>query len=240
MSYPNSASRPNASVPAQCPSCPSGPSSPSVRVPPVRALSSLRADSLSGEIAKVTWSDSKEDTARAFITGSIVFPAFTKDRRLPGVVCIAAVLDTAPDVYVLDMVRFDQYDFALAQFFQKAYDRWKLSRYVIRKEADEELEALRFWQTMAVRHYRNEDKIYPDILKIPIANDTQAFTPLLMQGEHLHIGTPLLKDAIGSYDETKPFSDAPHELQALCIALVFIAQRSWKAFESDRMERQSK
>ena len=175
---------------------------------------------------------------RAFICGGIIFPELRHEVRLPGAVCVLAMLEDQ-NIYVLDMRQFNDYDFPLAQFFSSVYDKYKLDRYVALQNSEEDLETLRFWQEMAKRQYRKMDKIYPSVRKIQIKSDTQAFSPLISAGvsNRLHIRSPVLKQAIGQYDPERPFTEAPHEIQALCLALVFAAQRAWPAFESDRLER---
>ena len=193
---------------------------------PAAFLSSVRTASVSPRgVFSITHSGSP-DSERAFLCGSIVMPSY-RVNRVPGVVCLIAVLEKDGLTFVLDAARFT------------AYDRYKVSDYAVRQSAAEDLETVRFWQKMAKRQYQEADKVYPTIRKLELATDTQAFTPLLSLGQDrkLRIGASLIRDAVGSYDPERPFSDAPPEIQALCLALNFAARRAWPAFEADRLAR---
>lgn len=205
---------------------------------PAAFLSSVRTASVSPRgVFSITYSGSP-DSERAFLCGSIVMPSY-RVNRVPGVVCLIAVLEKDGLTFVLDAARFTAYDDPLAKFFSDAYDRYKVSDYAVRQSAAEDLETVRFWQEMAKRQYQDADKVYPAIRKLELATDTQAFTPLLSLGQDrkLRIGASLIRDAVGSYDPERPFSDAPPEIQALCLALNFAAARAWPAFEADRLAR---
>ncbi|MBO4631383.1 MAG: hypothetical protein J5858_05625 [Lentisphaeria bacterium] len=200
------------------------------------SISSIRTVSVSPQGISIVKHNSGNE--RAFICGSIVMPSFRKDTELPGIACVVAVMESG-HVFMLNMFSFRQYDFPLAEFFNENYNQYKLDQYVVIQTRDDDLETVRFWREMAKRQYRKMDKIYPLIRKITISNDTQAFTPLISyaSGNKLHFESPILKNAVGQYDPERPFFDAPNEIQALCLALVFASQRAWSAFESDRLER---
>ncbi|MBO4303532.1 MAG: hypothetical protein J6A21_03000 [Lentisphaeria bacterium] len=182
----------------------------------------------------------KEGEFSAFLSGGMVFPAIVKDSFLKGTACVIAFLEEE-DVFVLDMFSFDSYDFPLAQFFERTYDRFKLNSFTIRETPEEEAEARRFFESMAFRQYRQLDKIYPAIRKMALRNDTQALSDLLsiLNRKKLHIdpNSRFLEGSAASYDPSRPFSEAPHEIQALCIAIADASLRAWKAFENDRIQK---
>ena len=205
---------------------------------PAAFLASVRTESVSPRgVFSITHSGSP-DSERAFLCGSLVMPTY-RVKRIPGVACLVAVLEQDSLTFVLDAAAFTAYDDPLAKFFSDAYDRFKVSDYAVRQSAAEDLETVRFWQEMAKRQYQERDKVFPSVRKIEIATDTQAFTPLLSLGQDrkLKIGPALIQSAIGAYDPERPFSDAPPEIQALCLALNFAAARAWPAFEADRLAR---
>ena len=173
---------------------------------------------------------------KVFVRGAIVFPCLKEDLTYTGTLCIAGIYESDQHVLILEMRHFTDYNDILSIHFTMFYDRYGVTDYYYNADSDGDFEAKKFMIARDAREYAERDKVYPNLLKLSVGTDYQAFS-LMRQKNALGKFTfksKMLADALMSWEETVPFRKAPCELQCACIALVGICNDAWESFEQEK------
>lgn len=169
-------------------------------------------------------------TEEGFLCGSVIFPVYRQAEK-PGIVCVCAFFPDG-EVYCVSVCQFTLYNFALAEYFQKIYNQYKLNAYFVMDYPEEDLQKTKFLIEMEKRKLYRADKLYPVLRTMQIQTDTQLFAPLLALGREnkLFYKSALIRNAIGNYDPKRNFQEAPHPIQALSLCCCAGMDGAWKAF----------
>ena len=174
---------------------------------------------------------------KIFVRGAIVFPSLDENLGYTGSVCIAGMFESDQNIVIFELEHFSCYDSFLAMLFKRFYDRYGVLEYYFNADADGEFEAKKFMMEKETREYSAKDTVFPELLKLSVGTDYQAFSLLRQKNaqKKFLFKSDLLKDALMGWDESAAFQKAPCELQCVCIAVSGIGSDAWSSFESEKI-----
>ena len=202
-------------------------------------MSRFEFDSIKLSWRKVSSVEHDGIIENAFLSAGMTFPLFRDQNHIPGAVCVSALFEKDASLYILDLFRYEKYDFPLAEFFKNVYDKFKISEYAVPGKETQPPEMIRFFTEMEKRRYFGGDSVFPHL--IPVKESSfQNFEPIFyLMPDHLYYRRSSgLNLNIGALDDTdfRSASDMP-DLCALTVAAAFALSRAWQAFELTRIDK---